>query len=303
MNITTCWTAGGMATLLGVLAAFQTMAAEPSASNARAFPHSPVTINDHPTPRQSDAPPAPVKETPPATEESAGVVPSQPVPLAATPGVAGPTVPPIGIGPIPPRLPPPTIGFQYILLPGAGYKIVSVAPFSAAARMCLDYGDVILAINGCPMTHYGADIPVRAKAAATDGWLTAYVFERYTGLLVTRTANLFGPAAPPPAAGPTPIIPGPAMPVPGIPGQPPPAPVPPAPNAKEAAPPTDERSAPKAKEKPAQPAPGEPKEKPSQRPEAEPPAPAPPAPPVETEPAPSSKERPETRREPPPAKA
>lgn len=286
MNANTRWIVGPMAMLLGLLAASQGMATEPSASTMPTFPRSPVTMDDQSTPRQSDAPKAPANQTPRATAKPAEVAPSQSVPLATVPGITGPAVPLIGAGPIPPRLPPPTIGFHYILIPGGGYKIVSVAPFSAAARMCLDYGDVVLAINGCPMTYYGADIPVRAKAAATDGWLTAYVFDQYTGLLVTRTANLFGPAAPPPAAGPTPIAPAPLV-------SPPATLAPTVPQAEG-------RSSSTPTEKPAQPAPHE---KSSQGPETKPPAPAPPAPPTDNQSPPSSKESPASKREPPPAKA
>ena len=103
------------------------------------------------------------------------------VAMAATPEatIPAPPEPWVGPGAARPPVPPPRIGFRYILIPGYGYKIVEVMPFSAAARMCLDYGDVILTLNGCPMTHHGADLPVRARAVATDGWVTAYIHDEH----------------------------------------------------------------------------------------------------------------------------
>lgn len=178
-------------------------------------------------------------------------------------------------------LPPPRIGFQYAPIPGYGYKIVSVFPFSPAERMGLNYGDVVLAINGCPMNRLGADRPVRARAAATDGWITAYIHDVHTGLLVTRSANLLEPMSPPPPGpnGPA-AIPGPA----GI--APQPAQEPPAPQAPVA--PGQPRL---DQPQPEQPQPEQPQKTP-----AGPPPPAEPAPSVDTqsEPTPQKKREAQT---------
>lgn len=158
----------------------------PEASNRRTVPDSGAvqTANDKPVPK------AFAPQSMPNGFPAGGV----PDPIGTmVPGASGFTVNPTGPSPLTPRIPPPRIGFHYILIPGYGYRIASVMPCSAAERMCLTYGDVILALNGCPMTYYGADIPVRAQAAATDGWVTAYIHEVHTGLLVTRSANLFPP--------------------------------------------------------------------------------------------------------------
>jgi hypothetical protein len=169
------------------------------------------------------------------------------VAMAATPEATTPAPPEPWVGPgaARPPVPPPRIGFRYILIPGYGYKIVEVMPFSAAARMCLDYGDVILTLNGCPMTHHGADLPVRARAVATDGWVTAYIHDEHTGLLVTRSANLFGPPRrpPPPPRDPGLATPGAALPPPG-------AASPPAPVVEQPLPGADQPPGDQAKPKP-----------------------------------------------------
>lgn len=311
MKTTVCWSAVWSATLLIVAMASQAMAAGLATSDVPAFSNPGVTLfAQAPTspaleprgqatpngpaaaPRNPQAPgtrPAPEAET---TQEKSGsppdqdsdgepspngpspaVVPGPAVPGTALPRGLGGLVPPNGPGPIAPPIPPPRIGFHYILIPGYGYKIVEVMPFSAAARMCLDYGDVILTLNGYPMTYYGADIPVRARAAALDGWLTAYIHDVHTGLLVTRSANLLGPAMPPPTPPPYPggMVNGRPLPPPG-------ATAPAVPQAKTQAAPEEKaaRHAPEAK--------------PSADEESQPPPPAEPAPPVSGKAAPTPRE-------------
>lgn len=277
MKTTACWRAVWTATLwIGTAASAAIAATTPLPPNPdvprdfAAPAAQTASDSDKPLPEQTPKPEpsAPGGNHSASGEFSAGY-PGGTVPTVVIPGslavFAGPG-PWVGPGAARPPVPPPRIGFRYILIPGYGYKIVEVMPFSAAARMCLDYGDVILTLNGCPMTHHGADLPVRARAVATDGWVTAYIHDEHTGLLVTRSANLFGPPRRPPASprGPGLASPGTVLPPPDAAGPPAPVVEQPSPGADQPPPPA----------KPAPTAPGKDSpgaaEKPAAKPEATP---------------------------------
>jgi len=131
-----------------------------------------------------------------------------------TSGAGVPIAPPAlvpGPGPMPPPVgPPPRIGFHYTLIPGYGYQVVRVEPHSPAAQLGLHCGDILLALNGHPLTFYGADLEARDLSAASGGWFTVHVRDAHSGMITTRSANLFGPQTVP-AAATVPTADGPAI--------------------------------------------------------------------------------------------
>jgi hypothetical protein len=131
-----------------------------------------------------------MQNAPVITVPGTAVVSGTAVPGATYSTVVSPPGPGRNIVPGPPR-----IGFYYTLIPGYGYRIVSVDPWSPAAQLGLLRGDIVLSLNGVPLTHYGADLPARDMAAAAGGWITAYVRDIRTGLMTTRSVNLFNPQA------------------------------------------------------------------------------------------------------------
>ena len=104
-----------------------------------------------------------------------------------TPGTAAPLLAP-GVGMTPPR-----VGYWYQAIPGYGFRVIGVEPGSPAAFMGLEIGDIVLALNGFPLTYYGADLPARAQAVQTGGWITMRILDVRSGMIVVRSANLFGP--------------------------------------------------------------------------------------------------------------
>lgn len=173
-----------------------------------------VPAAEPPSPN-GDRPPATKELTTKETDDHAATTQAAATPEAAVPVGPGPAysaaIPPVGPGPaLVPDGSPPRIGFYYILIPGYGYRIMSVDFWSPAAQLGLLRGDIVLSLNGIPLTHYGADIPARAMAVANGGWITAHVRDVRTGLMSTRSTNLFGPNGMP--GGPT-VVPGGSAPV------------------------------------------------------------------------------------------
>ena len=108
----------------------------------------------------------------------------------------------------PPSAPPP-IGFQYRAIPGFGYRIVGVFPGSPAERMGLEIGDLVLAINGHPLSYHGAHVAALMQSATRGGVVTLRVQDIRTGAVTVRSGNLLSaaPVAPFPSAPPVPFPP------------------------------------------------------------------------------------------------
>jgi S1-C subfamily serine protease len=75
--------------------------------------------------------------------------------------------------------------------------VLGVDPGSTAARIGLQPGDVILALNGCPLSHEHAWQEAMARAVGSDGKLTVRIRQGRTGRIAHRTCRLFSPAAVP----------------------------------------------------------------------------------------------------------
>lgn len=72
-----------------------------------------------------------------------------------------------------------------------GEHITEVRLGSAAERMGLAVGDVILAVNGQPLRDADSWYDAVDRASQRDGWVTLKILERRTGATAYRTANLF----------------------------------------------------------------------------------------------------------------
>jgi len=87
----------------------------------------------------------------------------------------------------------PRLGYRYRVIRGCGFLVVRVWAGTPAAHIGLEVGDVVLSINGYPLTYLGADVPARIQAARGDGWLTLAIQDVRTGRVMYRTTNLFDP--------------------------------------------------------------------------------------------------------------
>ena len=87
----------------------------------------------------------------------------------------------------------PSLGFAYRVIPGYGFGVIVVRPGTPAAQIRLEIGDVVLSVNGHPLTHIGADLPARLEAARHGGWITLGIREVRTGRAIIRSTNLFYP--------------------------------------------------------------------------------------------------------------
>ena len=115
--------------------------------------------------------------------------------LTASSALAAPPRPRLAPMITPPGGGYPKLGFHYQVIPGYGYRILSVSWGTPAARIGLEPGDVVLTINGYPMTYYGAHVEAVQEALYSGGWLSFTVRDVRTGHIVHRGTSLFGGGA------------------------------------------------------------------------------------------------------------
>ena len=85
----------------------------------------------------------------------------------------------------------PRLGFFGYLITGRGLQVATVAPASKAAAIGLEPSDVILWVNRVPMSYPGAYRQGLQQALGNGGWVTLQIRDWRTGMVVTRTINLF----------------------------------------------------------------------------------------------------------------
>jgi len=85
----------------------------------------------------------------------------------------------------------PRLGFCSYNVAGYGEVVTRVRWGSKAYRIGLEPNDVILSVNGFPLTYHGAWHQAVAQAAQTGGWLTLRIRDCRTGHIVHRSLSLF----------------------------------------------------------------------------------------------------------------
>jgi S1-C subfamily serine protease len=90
--------------------------------------------------------------------------------------------------------PLPQLGFSGYLVPGKGEYVLSVDCGTAAARIGLQPGDVILAVNGHRVARHGAWSEAMVQAGPHGGSLTLRIRSGQTGRITDRTCHVFSPA-------------------------------------------------------------------------------------------------------------
>lgn len=88
----------------------------------------------------------------------------------------------------------PQLGFCSYLVPGKGEYVLSVDRGTAAARIGLEPGDVILALNGRRVARQGAWSQAMVQAGPNGGSLTLRIRSGQTGRVTDRTCHAFSPA-------------------------------------------------------------------------------------------------------------
>ena len=90
-----------------------------------------------------------------------------------------------------PLVSPPQLGINYLTIPGYGYRVTGILGATPAARIGLEPGDVLLSINGYPLTWNGAHTTPMSQASYYGGWITLRIRDVRTGWVVTRSTNLY----------------------------------------------------------------------------------------------------------------
>ena len=84
-----------------------------------------------------------------------------------------------------------TLGINYTVIPGYGYRVNYTYYPSLAQRIGFERGDVILSINGWRLSSAGAHEPGFRQATCWSGWFRYSVRDVRTGRVITRWANLY----------------------------------------------------------------------------------------------------------------
>ena len=71
-----------------------------------------------------------------------------------------------------------------------GQRIIDIEPGSTARGMRLSSGDVVVAVNGIPLSHTDSWNQALQRAARLGGWLTLKVRQAGTGEIAYRTGKL-----------------------------------------------------------------------------------------------------------------
>jgi hypothetical protein len=80
----------------------------------------------------------------------------------------------------------PKFGFSSSTIEGYGERVLSVRPYGRAARLGLERGDIILTLNGYPLTYRGAWNNALADAVADGGFVQLRIRDVRTGRVVRR---------------------------------------------------------------------------------------------------------------------
>jgi hypothetical protein len=84
-----------------------------------------------------------------------------------------------------------TLGINYTVIPGYGYRVNYTYYPSLAQRIGFERGDVILSINGWRLSSAGAHEPGFRQATCRSGWFYYSVRDVRSGRVITRWANLY----------------------------------------------------------------------------------------------------------------
>jgi len=99
----------------------------------------------------------------------------------------------------------PRFGFSSYNIAGVGERVTLVRIGSRAARLGLEPGDIIVRLNGFPLTYHGAWNVALHHAVASGGWVRLTIRDVRTGRLVTRLTYVgegrLGPITPKVHAG------------------------------------------------------------------------------------------------------
>ena len=85
----------------------------------------------------------------------------------------------------------PELGLKCTLIPGYGYRVNSAWYASVGDRIGFESGDVILSINGQPLTYAGAHQAALQQAQWNGGWFSFAVQDVRTGRVLYRQGNLY----------------------------------------------------------------------------------------------------------------
>jgi hypothetical protein len=80
----------------------------------------------------------------------------------------------------------PRFGFSSFTINGFGERVTSVRWGGIAQRMGLESGDVILSLNGYPLTYHGSWNDALREAVNNGGWVQLAVRDVRTGFVATR---------------------------------------------------------------------------------------------------------------------
>ena len=90
----------------------------------------------------------------------------------------------------------PQLGFCGYIIHGVGEYVLAVDQGTPAARIGLEPGDVILALNGCRLTCEEAWHQAMTRAVASDTKVTLKIRDGRTGGIAYRDSHVFFPVSP-----------------------------------------------------------------------------------------------------------
>jgi len=83
------------------------------------------------------------------------------------------------------------LGLTCTAIPGYGYRVNSVWDRTTGQRIGFESGDVILSINGQPLSYAGAHQSALQPAYWNGGWFSFAVQDVRTGRVLYRQGNLY----------------------------------------------------------------------------------------------------------------
>jgi hypothetical protein len=94
----------------------------------------------------------------------------------------------------------PKFGFSSYNIPGIGERVTFVEWHGLAARLGLERGDTVLAVNNFPLTYHGAWRDALREALYDGGWIQLAIWDVRTGGIAYRQTFLgspnYGPITP-----------------------------------------------------------------------------------------------------------
>ncbi len=82
------------------------------------------------------------------------------------------------------------LGLRCTVIPGYGYRVNTAWSRTVGERIGFESGDVILSINGQPLSYAGAHQAPLQQAHWSGGWFSFAVQDIRTGRVLYRQANL-----------------------------------------------------------------------------------------------------------------